>query len=129
MKCRHKANALFCLRCWHERSSKEPREPDEPSPQSYTQIVHLTCGCRMTVTPGNEVVSWHRCQAGHDGDGMPRDARWFWHEAVKRGLVGEQHGLEGRATCDDERCKRAQEAVGRARHHAQRWTPPTRGEA
>ena len=124
--CGHQQNPQACLLCHVETRKHVWAEQQEETPTPrYTQIVHLVCGCRLSVTPENEVLRWDGCQTGHPE--MPRHPRWFWHAAIKAGMVGEQHGLEGRAECADERCQMASQAIDRARFKAQRWTPPKPG--
>jgi hypothetical protein len=117
--CRHKQNPVTCLACWKER----PVGPDpRPDPAELgTQVVHVPCGCRLSVNfRTGEVVSWQQCGAGHDA--RPQQ---FWAQHRERpGLV--MHALAERAECDAESCREAARRVDRARTQYVPWSRRTK---
>ena len=65
----------------------------------------------MSVSESGGAGNWDPCPGGHPG--APGVALFFLEAA--RDLVTDEHSLDERAGCADERCQRAAAAVARAR--------------
>jgi hypothetical protein len=100
--CPHGQNPQACLDCWRAKPTV-PREAPKPDPEpKTTRIVHMACGCRLSLKDG---TAWNLSQCGQH-NGMKLDATWFWHEHKGR-IAHYEHSVKERDTCDDQRCMRA----------------------
>ena len=101
--CPHGQNPQACLSCWRARPSvlvvEEAKPPPEPD---ATRVVHMACGCRLSVRGGE---AWNLQQCAQHGRSK-LDAAWFWHEHKAR-IAHWEHTVDERGGCEDSRCERA----------------------